>query len=116
MDICILIFGRDRLLLQTREWLLKATHYRVLLAETLSEVGEIAGEQRVDLVVVCHTVPVEDGDEALAAVSARCPKVKCLVLAAENELDHLPCAETLPIMSSPQSFISKVQTLVAVKR
>jgi DNA-binding response OmpR family regulator len=114
-DASILIFGRDRLLLQTREWLLKAANYRVLAAETLLDVGKISGDQRVDLIVICHTVPEEDGEQALATVSTRCPNVKCLVLAAENKPDHAPCAETLPIMSSPQTFISKVQNLVGGK-
>jgi hypothetical protein len=112
VELCILIFGRDRLLLQTREWLLKTTHYHVLLAETLPEIDEILNERCVGLLVVCHTVPVKDGEEALAVVSARCPHVKCLVLAEESKPSTVSCAETLPMMSGPQSFISKIRTLM----
>jgi DNA-binding NtrC family response regulator len=111
-NICILIFGRDRLLLQTREWLLEAAGYRVVLAQTLAEVDEIVSKQHVQMLVLCHTVSVKDGEDALAVVTAHCPHVKCLVLAEESKQKIASCAETLPMMSGPQSFISKIQTLV----
>jgi hypothetical protein len=76
--ISILLCGQDSLLLQTRQWVLEAAGYQV---RTTTEFSEVALESDpVDLLILCHSLSLEECGRAFALASTRWPKIRCIVL------------------------------------
>jgi DNA-binding NtrC family response regulator len=109
----ILVYGRDTGLLQTRQWLLEASGYRVLTATEISEVKGLVAEEGIDLLILCHSLSTEETQEALAAVAAPRPKIHTLIMAAYygSHPSGMPDA-VLEVMDGPAQLVSVVERLV----
>ena len=113
-NVSILIFGRYPLLLQTRRWLLQAAGYRVEVAENLYEAKKAIAAQRIDLLILCHSLSATDSEQAAAAIESHWPDSRCLVLSAErDDLPLAPCGEFLQVVEGPKKFVAKVQAIVS---
>jgi DNA-binding NtrC family response regulator len=109
----LLIYGKDPMLLRTRQWLLQSAGYQVETAETFAEVRKAAALHRVDLLILCHTLKPEDGESAAALVGGKWPESKCLALSSERDAPEIdPCGEWLRALEGPQRLMLKVKTLV----
>ena len=109
----ILVYGRDHRLLETRGWVLEQAGYRVLTALTLAEVERIAASESIDLLLLCHSLSVEDSEKALIAVSATHPEMKRLLMTANTPL--CPIGENDRVLSAfdgPKALAAAVYELV----
>lgn len=76
--ISILLYGQDSLLLQTRQWVLEAAGYQVRTTKEFSEVAPVPDP--VDLLILCHSLSLEECGRTFALASTRWPKIRCIVL------------------------------------
>jgi hypothetical protein len=81
--VSILVYGRDPRLLETRRWVLEHSGARVWMATELSDFDQIAAGKSIDLVILCHSLSMEDCGRALALANTRWPQAQSLVLISE---------------------------------
>ena len=117
MPFSILLFGRDSILLQTRKWLLERCGYEVRTAEDIGQLKRIAEEGTVDLLLLCHSLLVEEAEEAIAAVSARQPQAKILLMliSGSRGTERLQVA-TVETHEGPAGLLSTVASLARATR
>ena len=109
----ILVYGRDHRLLETRGWVLEQAGYRVLTALTLAEAERIAEIETVGLLLLCHSLSVEDYEKALTAVSTIHPDIKRLLMTANTPLCPLsPDDRVLSAFDGPRALVAAVHELV----
>jgi hypothetical protein len=84
VPISILLFGINARLLEARKSLLQSVGYRVYVASNLSAVSHMLREKEVDLLILCHSLSMEDRGRALA-FTYRWPMMRSLVLTAEDD-------------------------------
>jgi DNA-binding NtrC family response regulator len=81
--ISILLFGRSTRQLDTRKIVLQSRGYRVYIAYDLSAASHLLREREIDLLILCHSLPMEDRGRALA-LTYRWPMMRSLVLTGAN--------------------------------
>jgi DNA-binding response OmpR family regulator len=84
VPISILLFGRNTRLLETRKMVLESVGYRVYLASDLSTASYMLREAEIDLLILCHSLPMEERGRALA-VTYHWPMMRSLVLTAGED-------------------------------
>ena len=77
----ILIYGRDKLLLQTRSWVLEQAGYQVHTTIEEADAARQLRSQPVGVFILCHTLTPDQCTDLLANAHAHRPEVKTLVLA-----------------------------------
>lgn len=90
VPISILLFGRNTRLLESRKMVLQSVGYRVYMASDLSTASHILRDAEIDLLILCHSLPMEDRGRALA-LNYRWPMMKSLVLTSAED----GCRDTL---------------------
>lgn len=109
----ILVYGRDPRLLDTRRWVLEKAGYRVLTVQTLSEAERMAAVEPISLFLLCHTLPIEDCQKALAAANTIRPEMKLLLMTANTPLcSQGPDERVLSAFDGPKALIGAVQELL----
>jgi len=76
----ILIYGRDRQLLNTRRLVLEHIGARVLVAEEVSYIAQVEPDKPIDLIILCHSLSKEQCLDALAQARTRWPHIQSLSL------------------------------------
>jgi CheY-like chemotaxis protein len=77
----ILSAGRDRLLLFTRNRVLEEAGYNVTAATTSAETVERFFAGDFDLVILCHSIPIEERERIATLVRMHSPSTPVIVLA-----------------------------------
>jgi DNA-binding response OmpR family regulator len=77
----ILSAGRDRLLLFTRNRVLEEAGYNVTAATTSAETVERFFAGDFDLVILCHSIPIEERERIAMLVHNHSPSTPVIVLA-----------------------------------
>ena len=90
VPISILLFGRNTRLLESRKMVLQSVGYRVYVASDLSTASRMLGNVEIDLLILCHSLPMEDRGRALA-LNHLCPMMRSPVLTAREDC----CRDTL---------------------
>ncbi len=111
---CILVYGRDHKLLETRCLVLESTGGAVHATTKLLEAERILEENHPDLLVLCYTLTATDQAEILASAQRFRPGIKTLVLTADGqretgEGDH-------DIFAGARAFKAKVVEVLAENR
>jgi DNA-binding NtrC family response regulator len=111
----ILVCGHDARLLEIRRWVLEKESACVYTTQTLAEIGEIIAAEKIDLMVLCHTLTVDELTEVLDEVETLRPDMKNLILTSY----HLgPRAAgrgmVLNAAEGPQALINAVRSMLAV--
>ena len=107
--VAILIFGYDKCLLETRQWVLQTRGYRVVIALDLADINALPTSRPINLLVVCHSVPMADRDAAIALAETRWPGCRHLSLAADH--GRMPTGilgQLLHTMDGPAHLIALV--------
>jgi len=81
---CILVYGRDPSLLETRCMLLETTGSKVHATTEPEQAEQIIREERPDLLVLCYTLSPEDRTNILSAAQHLRPEMKTLILTADG--------------------------------
>jgi DNA-binding NtrC family response regulator len=100
VPVSILLLGRITRLLESRKKLLQSVGYRVHMASDLSTARHTLRQTEIDLLILCHSLPMEDRGRALA-LNHLCPMMRSLVLTAAEDC----CRDTL---------LTKVREAIAV--
>ena len=105
----ILMFGRDAQLLDTRRMVLEISGYKVSTATDLSDFDRAVSSDCFDLVILCHSLSLEDCGRAVAVALSRWPSVRILTLTAgawgcpAGRLD-----QTVNVLQGPAKLVSTV--------
>ncbi len=91
-SVCILVYGSDKQLLETRSMVLEAAGLRVFSATEPQNAEMIIETQNIALVVLCHSLSPQECDAALQFANSLTPIVKTIVLTAGAS----PCSERIP--------------------
>jgi len=94
----ILIYGRVPLLLDTRRMVLETAGFCVLTASDIDRVEHAIEYEDIGLVILCHSLSVEETNVALAAVSALKPELPVLML--DTNSIHSPSRSNIDIHGS----------------
>ena len=111
--VSILMYGKDSSLLDTRQWLLQASGYQVRTTMNLSDIERMASEESVDLLILCHSLPVADTGRAVALVLSKRPSARTLILATHSSNHSATALEVvLNAAEGPAKLLSTVDRLV----
>ena len=113
----ILVYGCDLTLLETRSWLLERAGFEVLQAKELSEAKQIVSTQSIHLLLLCHSLSVEDCQSILEAADTLQPTMKRLVMTANRELCSRGEAEPqLSAFAGSRALLIAVEEILADQR
>jgi hypothetical protein len=109
----ILLYGRDEQLLQSRQLLLQRGGYEVWVATGLAEIDVVSRLERIDLLILCHSLTLEECGRALAFGQSRWPFMKSLILSAVgswSEAGELP--QVFDTTLGPERLLSTLSRLL----
>ena len=107
----ILIYGRDAVLLETRRMILEGSGYSVTIALDLNVVQQTIHLQRIDLLLLCHSLSMDECARAIA-LSASNPLMKNLILiAGDNGCRSQMASQVLDAMEGPARLVSTVKAI-----
>ena len=109
----VLILSRDPHLLRTRVLLLEREGYRVLSADSPSDLDSIEPIAPMDLLVLCHTLSNQEQDKAIKVANSKWPGVRTLALLDETGSAPAVANRTFHAMDGPGKFLQAVDRLVA---
>ena len=113
-QLSILIYGRDHGLMDTRRWVLELAGYRVFTAQSLVEAGKIATLEPISLLLLCHTLSVEDCQMALELADSVRPGMKRLLMTASKPRGLQESHDRiLSAFDGPRALIAAVRELLA---
>lgn len=108
----LLCYGHDDLLLYTRKKILER-EFSVEICTHVSGLGEVLARGRVDIAVVCHSVPDAECEEVMHRVREHSPGVKVLVLyEAVQEFCSDHSDKTMECLEGPSRLIDDVRALM----
>jgi DNA-binding NtrC family response regulator len=109
----ILIYGRDHELLETRRLVLQRAGFQARTVTNLANAEKVSISQSNGLLILCHSLSVEDSEKALAMAHSRQHGMKTLVLMGTAPVCKL--GQNDELMSSfdgPQALIATVTRLL----
>lgn len=111
---CLLIYGHDAMLLQTRRWLLEGECFRVLSVADLAEVRRLVADEQIDLFVLCHSLSPRESREALTTARAIRPDIKGLFITVDgSSYAEEPQAGVVSCFGGPKVLLTAVRELLA---
>jgi hypothetical protein len=114
MPTDVLLYGRDPSLLATRQLLLENHGYKTSATTELEDVQRILCKESVKLLILGHTLSLEDIGRALALSQSLQSSAKCLFLInAQSAQDSESSAETFNVSRGPAQFIARVQQMLS---
>jgi len=113
----VLIYGHDPLLLQTRSRILKQAGYTVWTAEVLDEVKAIIGANAVVVLIICQTLPDEEGEAVIKLAHQLRPEMKTLVMSLARQR-LLKTSREIPfnVSRGPRNLLETIQKLMPEPR
>lgn len=111
---CVLVYGSDKLLLDTRTMVLVRAGFRVLAVLQPSEPEPVIEEHPVGLVVLCHSLSAARCESLLEFTKSRRPAIRTLVLTAGASVcaDQHP-TDVLSTFDGPERLTEAVRRLLA---
>ena len=112
--ISLLLYGRDAALLEIRQRVLQSAGYQVWTAAELTEVSRIVARERIALLILCHTLSMEECGRVLALQYSGFAARKSLILitAGTDSCDD-SSNNVLSTMEGPAKLIHTVAKLVS---
>lgn len=110
---CILLYGRDQHLLETRRWVLERFGCSIRMVGTIPALIETISACRVDIMILCHSLTTEECERALEEARAHVPEIKTVVLTANNtDCSRGVADDVLDSGDGPQALVEAVQALM----
>jgi hypothetical protein len=103
------MYGHDRILLRTRELILRAAGFEVCATETPAKIEEILATRPVDLLIFCHTVDELERSRILAKIPPSQKSLGVLLLFA-GSYDPAPADQdaVFSTLDGPFDFLRTV--------
>ena len=106
----VLLFGHDRLLQQTRAWILERNGLRVDAASTLYEMKTCLAAKPYRLLLLCHSLTAGERATGISLAASFLPPVPSLALdKGTATVRHSFPAQVLHTKSGPEGLVSAVQ-------
>ena len=109
----LLLYGRDAALLGTRRMVLEKVGFQVWTATLLSEVRNTLATEQIDLIILGHTLSIEQSEEALAAAQPYGSALKIFILAEDrsvwDRVDHHEVLGPFDPFEGPDALIAAVK-------
>jgi DNA-binding NtrC family response regulator len=80
MSFTVLLFGLDEQLLTIRMWVLQSQGFQVQTVSNIDAAIHILSTQKIDLLLLCHSVPDKDFKHVLAFAHSLNPQMKVLAM------------------------------------
>jgi hypothetical protein len=109
----VLIYGQDKTLLETRQWVLEHAGFAVTGSTDLTAIEAYLAAKTFAVFVLCHSLTATDRVSALACSHAQSSDIKNLVLATALPLPAHHRDIILSAYLSPKALIDAVSTLVS---
>ena len=109
---CILVYGRDASLLETRCMLLETTGSKVYATTRWEDAERIIKEQHPTLFVLCYTLTPEDRSSVLHFAQRFSPEMRLLILTADGQPSDDNPENTHNIFAGAEAFKARVVGLL----
>nr|WP_263338216.1 response regulator [Acidicapsa dinghuensis] len=112
--VVILVVGQDPVILQTRSSILRSAGYAAREASTIAEAIELFQNGDFDLILLCHSLPLNDRDRIVRFIRSAGSHVPiCTVSSASGDFQ---AGLTDRVLSSrPQDLIKELEATVTVE-
>lgn len=111
----VLVFGLDYTLLSLRAKVLSGVGNRVLLSTVLEYVQDLLRIERIDVVVLCHTVSDLECQRVLNQVALSVNDPKVIRLTTGSRYDVIDVDAFLNPLDGPRHLIETVERLSCLK-
>jgi DNA-binding response OmpR family regulator len=108
----IFVYGRDPQLLETRRWVLERSGARVWTATELSEFDQVASSEAIDLIILCHSLSMEECGRALEMAHSRWPGVQSLLMMSELSDRYTVSDQIADVWRGPDYLLQTVAKLI----
>jgi DNA-binding response OmpR family regulator len=109
----ILLYGKDETLLVTRRLILEKEGYRVFTTVEFGEAIQLTMTQRLDVVILCQTLSIEECQGVVATAREIAPSLKTIILDHRGAVAPIkPREEHLEVLSGPKAFLAAVDGML----
>ena len=113
---CILVYGSDRSLLATRQWVLEAGGFEVAVSNSGAETEQLLRTRPIALLLLCHSVAPEYCRQALTMAATVSPRTPRLLLDGKSALSMKAlCHSTFDAMNGPKALIDTIQRMITAQ-
>ena len=111
-SLCLICYGHEDMLLFTRKCILER-EFSVELCGGLTRLGELLAQGPVHVVVMCHSVPDSECEEAMELSRAAWPEVKILTLQEGNRAEcSFHSDRTMENLEGPPILLRKLHSML----
>ncbi|MGI4827852.1 MAG: cold shock domain-containing protein [Janthinobacterium lividum] len=108
---CILMFGQDAHLLETRKWVLERAGFATTMVTTLAALNDAIAETFYEVLILCHSLSAMDCETSVSLAALQAPGMQILRLEAGSGVQPLALKQTIDVSVGPIGLIKKVQSL-----
>jgi hypothetical protein len=108
----VLCFGRDPRLLETRRLVL-ARRFETVTVGSIEEMRALPVDEEFDVIVLCHSLSLEECDLSSELARARWERAKIVALSIEQGDCSLAADQTVRGLDGPRFLLSTIDHLVA---
>jgi DNA-binding response OmpR family regulator len=114
MHATILIYGKDLVLLETRQRILERAGFRSIAVSEFGKVIPFAQQEEIMLLILCSSLNDLESGAILSAVDqlGRCDLKKLVLTRDIEDTDLTDKAAVLETPAAPQEFLSLIRSVV----
>lgn len=108
----IVHYGRDLSLLQTRGKVLETAGFSVSSTQEPAEVDALLGGHMPEMLVLCHSLPLDQREAVLQQMRSRWPRMKSLLVAKNSTQVCREPVEMVHNSEGPWALVLRVKDLL----
>lgn len=113
MDNRIFLYGNDQTLLMTRRLILEREGYRVFTAMKFGEAMQLTMTQRLDVLILCQSLSVDERNGVLATVREIAPSLKTIILGNGESVYPIRKQEkSVGVLTDPKTLLGVIDTML----
>ncbi|HSY37412.1 MAG TPA: hypothetical protein VK814_16790 [Acidobacteriaceae bacterium] len=106
----VLVFGHDYQLVHTRSLILEKAGFHVRTAHSLPDLQQLLSEPSIDVMLLCHSLTIEECAEALTLTHQRWPQIQTIALVSgSSDCASASADATMEATEGPAKLISAVR-------
>ena len=109
----VLVCGNDRLLLQTREAVLRLAEFDVACVEGVKDLYQTLERDHPDLLILCFSLKSEDKKDVVGLARERSPETKILAIAGASGGSNPDGCYELGVLAGPNALVEKTAQLLS---
>jgi|GEM_PF-4536442 len=108
---CVLIFGHDDVLTQTRTLILNGSGFQVWTAATVEQATAAIASHPIETMILCQTLSAKERESAIALGETLRPEMK--VLALQDECVSVPEHTSVKVV---EAFVAPISLIAVIKQ